>query len=56
MISALATGEAPSKPIVVMDAEIGMQKNLAWLREHGYGYLVVSRKRRMDIRKSRRKG
>ncbi len=49
MITALATGEVPSKPMIVMDAGIGTQKNLDWLKEHGYGYLVVSRKRRMDI-------
>lgn len=49
MITALVTEETPSKPIVVMDAGIGTQKNLDWLKEHGYGYLVVSRKRRMDV-------
>jgi transposase len=49
MITALSTGDVPSKPMIVMDAGIGTQKNLDWLKEHGYGYLVVSRKRRMDV-------
>lgn len=30
---------------VVMDAGIATEANLSWLREHGYNYIVVSRKR-----------
>src|SRR6202163_3894693 len=30
---------------VVMDAGIATEANLTWLREHGYNYIVVSRKR-----------
>lgn len=31
------------KPVVIMDAGIATAKNIAWLIEHGYFYLVVSR-------------
>ena len=31
--------------VVVMDAGIATEVNLAWLKEHGYRYVVVSRKR-----------
>lgn len=31
------------KPVIIMDAGIASAKNIAWLVEHGYLYLVVSR-------------
>ncbi len=34
---------------VVMDAGIATEANIAWLKEHGYRYLVVSRKRQRDF-------
>ena len=37
------------KPSVVMDAGIVTDDNVAWLREHGYPYLVVSRKRHSEF-------
>ena len=49
MIAALSTADMLLKPLIVMDAGIGTQKNLDWLKEHGYGYLVVSRKRRIEV-------
>src|SRR5450756_399992 len=49
MITALSTADMLLKPLIVMDAGIGTQKNLDWLKEHGYGYLVVSRKRKIDV-------
>ena len=42
MLTGLA---APDGAAVVMDAGIATEANLAWLREHGYHYIVVSRKR-----------
>lgn len=36
---------APGGALVVMDRGIASEANLAWLREHGYRYLVVSRER-----------
>ncbi|MGZ8944497.1 MAG: hypothetical protein ACXW1W_03615, partial [Methylococcaceae bacterium] len=33
------------KPVVIMDADIASAANIAWLIEHGYQYLVVSRGR-----------
>jgi transposase len=49
MIEALSTASMLLKPLIVMDTGIGTQKNLDWIKEHGYGYLVVSRKRRIDV-------
>lgn len=37
------------KPTVVMDAGIATDDNVAWLRQHGYPYLVVSRKRHREF-------
>jgi transposase len=39
------------KPTVVMDAGIATEDNIAWLREHQYPYLVVSRKRHREFDK-----
>jgi transposase len=40
------TGE---KPTVVMDAGIATEDNIAWLQEHLYPYLVVSRKKHREF-------
>ena len=37
--------DVPPGALVVMDRGIATEANLAWLREHGYRYLVVSRER-----------
>jgi len=37
------------KPVVVTDAGIGTQENVQWLVENGYAYVVVSRKRHLDL-------
>jgi len=44
MIAALSCDGA-TKPIVVIDAGIATEKNLQWLKDHGYAYIVVSRKK-----------
>jgi len=44
MIAALSSDDA-TKPIVVIDAGIATEKNLQWLKDHGYAYIVVSRKK-----------
>ena len=36
---------APKGALVIMDRGIATQKNIYWLKEHGYRYLVVSRER-----------
>jgi transposase len=43
MLQRLAPGAVA--PTVVLDAGIATEENLAWLTEHGYRYLVVSRER-----------
>ncbi len=37
------------KPIVVTDAGIGTEDNVQWLTANGYAYVVVSRKRNLDL-------
>jgi hypothetical protein len=41
----LAGLNAPTEALVVMDRGIATEENLAWLREKGHRYLVVSRER-----------
>jgi transposase len=51
MLDDLAGGSASpgQKPTVVMDAGIATDDNVAWLKKHGYPYLVVSRKRHREF-------
>lgn len=37
------------KPTIVADAGIGTDQNIQWMKEHGYTYIVVSRKRKMAL-------
>jgi hypothetical protein len=37
--------DAPPGALVIMDAGIATEANIAWLKDHGYRYLVVSRER-----------
>jgi transposase len=43
---------APIKPTVVMDAGIATEENVTWLRDNGYPYLVVSRKKHREFDES----
>ena len=45
MVDRLASDQTGATPTVVLDAGIATEENIAWLREHGYRYVVVSRKR-----------
>jgi hypothetical protein len=45
MVGKLASDHTGTTPTVVLDARIATEENIAWLREHGYRYVVVSRKR-----------
>lgn len=51
MIHGLEKGgtSAGRKPTVVMDAGIATEENIAWLKEHQYPYLVVSRKKHREF-------
>jgi transposase len=40
---------APSGALIVMDRGLAAEENLAWLREEGYRYLVVSRERKRQF-------
>jgi hypothetical protein len=44
-----AVSTTDKKPIIVTDAGIGTQKNIQWMSENQYDYIVVSRKRKLDI-------
>jgi hypothetical protein len=37
------------KPTIVMDAGIATEDNITWLKENGYKYIVVSRKRKREF-------
>lgn len=41
--------QAPADALVVMDAGIATEKNVRWLADNGYRYLVVSRGRKRDF-------
>jgi transposase len=45
MLGKLTSQHRDKAPTVVLDAGIASEENIAWLLEHGYRYLVVSRKR-----------
>lgn len=45
MVGKLASKQTGTTPTVVLDAGIATEENIAWLREHEYHYVVVSRKR-----------
>ena len=49
MIKSLSCFESDKKPIVVMDAGIATEDNITWLKENGYNYIVVSRKKQKEI-------
>jgi len=49
MITTLAFAEMQTKPLIVMDAGIATQSNILWLKEKGYDYIVVSRKKTIDL-------
>ena len=39
------SGGRETKPLVVMDAGVGSDANIAWLNEQGYGWIVVDRRK-----------
>jgi len=39
----------PLKPLIVLDAGIAAEENIKWLKQEGYPYIVVSRKRKKEI-------
>jgi len=53
MINGLSDGDNPQqsllKPTVVMDAGIATEDNVKWLKGHNYRYIVVSRKKKVEI-------
>ena len=49
MVDKLAEDKTSFPPTVVLDAGIATEENIAWLVEHHYRYLVVSRKRHREF-------
>jgi len=49
MLQRLALAPGAAVPTVVLDAGMATEANLAWLREQGYRYLVVSRERHQQF-------
>jgi transposase len=49
MITTLCFEDMPTAPMIVMDAGIATEGNIAWLKAQGYPYIVVSRKRKSEV-------
>jgi len=49
MITTLSFADMQTRPLIVMDAGIATEGNILWLKEKGYGYIVVSRKRKIGL-------
>ena len=49
MITTLSFADLQTRPLIVMDAGIATQSNILWLKGKGYDYLVVSRKRKINL-------
>jgi transposase len=47
ILSKMSAG--PDKPVIVADAGIGTQENIQWMKDKGYKYIVVSRKRKTEV-------
>ena len=49
MISSLSSPDILGKPLIVVDAGLATEANLRWLKDHQYGYIVVSRKKKTEL-------
>lgn len=49
MLKQLVDPDDPCRATVVLDAGLATEANVAWLREQGYAYVVVSRKRHREF-------
>jgi transposase len=45
IINSLSYPDVLMRPLIVVDAGLATEANLRWLRDHRYGYIVVSRKK-----------
>jgi transposase len=49
MVTSLSSLPLQTKPLIVMDAGIATEDNILWLKDHLYDYIVVSRKKKIEI-------
>jgi transposase len=49
MIDRLVSPDHPEHPIIVMDAGLATEATIQWLKDHGYAYIVVSRKKKTEM-------
>jgi Transposase len=49
MVTSLASFGIATKPLIVMDAGIATEENILWLKDHLYDYIVVSRKKKIEV-------
>ena len=49
MIHSLSSPDMLGKPLIVVDAGLATEANLQWLKDHRYGYIVVSRKKKTEM-------
>jgi transposase len=49
MVASLSSPPIATKPLIVMDAGIATEENILWLKDHSYDYIVVSRKKKIEV-------
>jgi transposase len=49
MLSSLSYPSISGEPLIVLDAGIATEANLRWLKDQGYGYIVVSRRKKTEL-------
>jgi transposase len=49
MVHSLSSPDMLRKPLIVVDAGLATAANLQWLKDHRYGYIVVSRKKKTEM-------
>ena len=49
ILASLSSPDIITKPLIVMDAGIATEGNILWLKNHLYTYLVVSRKKKIEV-------
>jgi len=49
MISTLCSPGMWTRPLIVMDAGLATENNILWLKTQGYEYLVVSRRKKIEV-------
>ncbi len=49
MVTSLSSIGSATQPLIVMDAGMATEANILWLKEHRYGFIVVSRRKKIAL-------